>query len=76
MLEYADCPLCGETVIVTYHWFTHSRIELNPLPHPEGTVNPDFRINRCAVIPIKATKKYTQLWQPHIATCQGLKEVS
>jgi hypothetical protein len=55
------------------HYVTESLIEVNPLPHPEGTIQVNFQEERCRVVPIKHMKKYAMLWRPHVATCKEVK---
>jgi hypothetical protein len=72
-IEYRECSLCGATTIVTSHHMTGSDIEVDPLPHPEGHIEVEFRTGRSKVIPIKQMKNHPDLWRPHIATCPALK---
>jgi len=72
-IEYGACSRCGATIITTHHWMTNSNIEINPLPHPEGHVLPDFQTGKSKVIPIKQMKNYPELWLPHVATCPALR---
>jgi hypothetical protein len=74
--EYGQCSRCGATTITLYHWITGSNIEINPLPHSDGNVLPDFSTGKCRVVLLKHMKLHTadQLWQPHVATCAALQK--
>lgn len=60
----SNCTKCGAATLVFHHYMTASRIEVDPFPHPEGTVVPHFASGTCAVPP-KGKTKY-QSWRVHI----------
>jgi hypothetical protein len=68
-IDYQVCSKCGMLIVTLVHFWTESRIEIDPLPAPDGYVLPEFNTGRGRIIPIKHMKNYPELWQPHQVSC-------